>query len=157
MPRPKKPRLISFQPGVTYFKPRAIPLSVLEEVDLTVDELEALRLADFQQLDQRLAAKKMEISQSTFQRILTQARKKTAGALVKGKAIRIEGGEYKMTKQPARQLKCESCGNIWEAPFGTGRRGIEMKCPECGSKIVHRIDVGGHGFGRQPWGYKRKK
>lgn len=157
MPRPKKPRLISFQPGVTYFKPRAIPLSVLEEVDLTVDELEALRLADFQQLDQRLAAKKMKISQSTFQRILTQARRKTAEALVKGKAIRIEGGDYKMVKMPARQFKCEDCGNTWEVSFGTGKRGMEMKCPKCGSRIVHRIDFGGHGFGRQPWGYKGKK
>lgn len=96
MPRPKKPRLIGFRPGVTYFKPRAIPLSVLEEVDLTVDELEALRLADFKNLDQRLAAKKMKISQSTFQRILTQARKKVAEALVEGKAIRVEGGIIKI-------------------------------------------------------------
>ncbi|MFZ5365875.1 MAG: DUF134 domain-containing protein [Patescibacteria group bacterium] len=156
MPRPKRPRFVGFEPGVTYFKPRGIPLSLLEEVDLTVDELEALRLADFEGLDQIKAAKKMKVSQSTFQRILTSARKKIAEALVKGKALRIEGGEFRMVKQPARQFKCEDCGNIWKVPFGTGKRGIEMKCPKCGSGIVHRVDFGGHGFGRMPWGYKKK-
>ncbi len=89
-PRPVKPRRVLFDPNVTYFKPRAIPLSMLEEVDLATDELEALRLCDFKGLDQREAAKKMKISQSTLQRILTLARKKVVQALVEGKAIRIE-------------------------------------------------------------------
>lgn len=99
MPRPKRLRWISFRPGVTYFKPRGIPLRFLEEVNLTVDELEALRLADFKQLDQRLAAKKMKISQSTFQRILTSARKKVSQGLVEGKAIRIEGGKVRIVRR----------------------------------------------------------
>jgi len=90
MVRPLKQRKISFDPNVTYFKPRAVPLSVLEEVDLTVDELEALRLCDFQNLSQTKAAKKMRISQSTLQRILTSARKKVAEALTEGKAIKIK-------------------------------------------------------------------
>ena len=89
-PRPVKPRRVSFDPNVTYFKPRAIPLSVLEEVDLAKDELEALRLCDLKELDQREAAKKMKISQSTLQRILKKARKKVAEALIEGKAIKIE-------------------------------------------------------------------
>lgn len=107
MPRPKRPRCISFLPGVTYFKPRGIPLSLLEEVGLSVDELEAIRLADYKDLDQNKAAKKMKISQSTFQRILTSAHKKIAEGLVQGKAIKIEGGEFKMVKRPVRQFKCE--------------------------------------------------
>jgi len=75
-PRPIKPRRVSFDPNVTYFKPRAIPLSMLEEIDLKVDELEALRLCDLENLEQKEAAKKMKISQSTLSRILRSARKK---------------------------------------------------------------------------------
>jgi predicted DNA-binding protein (UPF0251 family) len=89
MVRPTKPRRVSFDPNVTYFKPRAVPLSMLEEVDLAKDELEALRLCDLKGLDQRTAAKKMKISQSTLQRILEKVRKKVAEALIEGKAIKI--------------------------------------------------------------------
>lgn len=132
-------------------------MGMLEEVDLTMDEFESIRLADLESLDQMEAAKKMKVSQSTFQRILTSARKKISEALVCSKAIRIEGGVFRIIKEPARQLKCEECGNIWEVPFGTGERGIETECPKCGSGIVHRIDQAGHGFGRMPWGYKKGK
>ena len=93
MPRPKIRRWISFKPGVTYFKPRGIPLRYLKEVNLEGDELEALRLADCQGLEQTKAAKKMKISQSTLQRILTSARQKVSQALVEGKAIRVEEGK----------------------------------------------------------------
>ena len=89
MVRPIKPRKISFDPDVTYFKPRAIPLSILEEVELRKDELEAIRLCDLKDLDQIEAAKKMRVSQSTLQRILDSARKKIAEALIEGKAIKI--------------------------------------------------------------------
>ena len=89
MVRPLKPRRVLFDPDVVYFKPRAVPLSVLEEVDLSIDELEALRLCDYKNLEQTEAAKKMKISQSTLQRILTSARKKVAEALIEGKAIKI--------------------------------------------------------------------
>ena len=90
MVRPLKPRRVFFDPNVTYFKPRAVPLSMLEEVDLGVDELEALRLCDYKNLEQIEAAKKMRVSQSTLQRILTSARKKVAEALIEGKAIKIK-------------------------------------------------------------------
>jgi len=89
MIRPVKLRRVRFDPNVTYFKPRAVPLSLLEEIDLGIDELEALRLCDFKNLDQIEAAKKMKISQSTLQRILSSARKKIAEALIEGKAIKI--------------------------------------------------------------------
>jgi len=78
-----------FDPNAVYFKPRAIPLSMLEEVDLNIDELESLRLCDLKDLEQEEAAKKMKISQSTLQRILVSARKKVAEALTEGKAIKI--------------------------------------------------------------------
>lgn len=89
MVRPLKKRRVFFDPNVTYFKPRAVPLSMLEEVDLGVDELEALRLCDYKNLEQIEAAKKMKISQSTLQRILTSAHKKITEALIEGKAIKI--------------------------------------------------------------------
>ena len=90
MTRPHKPRCVDFDPNVTYFKPRAIPLSLLEEVGLNLDELEAIRLCDLKNFDQVDAAKKMKISRSTLQRIITSARRKIAEALIEGKAIRIE-------------------------------------------------------------------
>jgi predicted DNA-binding protein (UPF0251 family) len=92
MVRPTKPRRIHFNPNVTYFKPRAVPLSILDEVDLGVDEIEAIRLCDFKKQGQVEAAKKMKVSQSTLQRILTSAHKKIAEALVEGKAIKITKG-----------------------------------------------------------------
>ena len=95
MARPIKPRKISFDPEVVYFKPRAVPLSMLDEVNLTMDELEALRLCDFEDFEQKETAKKMNISQSTLQRILASARKKTAEALIEGKAIKIRKINHK--------------------------------------------------------------
>lgn len=96
MPRPRIPRRVWFQPSVTYYKPAGIRMVSLEETILTVDEFEAIRLKDYEGLDQTEAAKKMGISQPTFQRIYESARKKIADALVNGKAIRIEGGPFRM-------------------------------------------------------------
>lgn len=93
MPRPIKPRKIRFNPQVTYFKPRAIPLSSLKEIDLTTDELEAIRLHDLGDCNQTKCAQKMKISPSTFQRILSSAHRKIADALIKGKAIKISKNE----------------------------------------------------------------
>lgn len=81
--------MTKFKPQVTYFKPRAVPLRQIEEVDLWIEELEALRLCDLLGLGQAKAAEKMETSQSTLQRILESARKKVAEALIQGKAIRV--------------------------------------------------------------------
>ncbi len=90
MPRPRLKRRVRFNPEVIYFKPAGVPLNQLEEVILTYDELEALRLKDTLNLDQNDSAKKMGISQPTFHRVLLSAREKVAEALIKGKAIRIE-------------------------------------------------------------------
>jgi len=90
MPRPKSPRHISFKPKITYFKPQGIRLRDLKETQLNSDQFEALRLKYVEKLDQTTSAKKMNISQSTFQRILSEANEQLACALVNGKAIRIE-------------------------------------------------------------------
>ena len=96
MSRPVTPIRINFQPGVTYFKPAGVPMRSLEEVVLKYEEVEALRLKDVDGLDQTVAAKKMKISQPTFFRVISNARKKVADAIIKGKAIKVEGGEYKV-------------------------------------------------------------
>jgi predicted DNA-binding protein (UPF0251 family) len=90
MPRPKKNRCVSCKPDVTYFKPRGIPLMALEELSINMDELEAIRLADYEGLYHEDAARKMEISRQTFGRILNEAHKKVAESLLKGKALKIE-------------------------------------------------------------------
>jgi len=94
--RPRRFRRVRFGPNVDYFKPRGINLSVLETVDLKVEELEAIRLKDYENMDQTKAAKIMNVSQPTFHRILEEARKKIANALVNGKAIKIHGGVFQM-------------------------------------------------------------
>jgi len=92
MPRPRQCRRVARLPEVTYYKPRGIPLSVLQHVELTVDEFEAIRLADLEHLYQEEAARRMNISRQTFGRILDAAHAKVADVLVNGKALSIEGG-----------------------------------------------------------------
>lgn len=96
MPRPFNPRRIGMMPVCTYYKPQGIPLRVLEQVNLTVDEIEAIRLVDFEGMYHIEAAKKMNISRQTLGRILESAHKKIADALVSGKALSIEGGYFEM-------------------------------------------------------------
>ena len=95
MVRPRLCRRVRFNPDVTYFKPRGIPLMQLEEVILHVDEFESVRLKDLEGLEQEECAKKMHISQPTFHRLVLSARKKISDAIVNGKAIKIEGGNFK--------------------------------------------------------------
>ena len=96
MPRPPNKRCIRCLPQSTYYKPRAIPLSMLKQVTLSIDELEAVRLTDLQGLYQADAAEKMNISRQTLGRIVESAHKKIADALVNGKAIEIQGGPYEL-------------------------------------------------------------
>jgi len=155
MPRPKKKRVVHFSPQVVYFKPRGIPLSQLKEVKISVDELEALRLADFLEQGQIKAAQKMKISQSTFQRILSRARKKIAQALIKGLAIKVEGGEIEMPRGfgrgagrgrmggpyaagPGGECQCTNpkCG--YTVAHQAGVPCFSMKCPKCGSPMIRK-------------------
>lgn len=90
MPRPRMRRKICFKPKTIYFKPQGIPISELVEIILTGEEAEALKLKDYNELDQTEAAEKMNTSQSTFQRILSSGRKKISQAIIEGKALRID-------------------------------------------------------------------
>ncbi|MBU1202550.1 DUF134 domain-containing protein [Patescibacteria group bacterium] len=87
--RPRGRRKIAIDPIVTYFKPRGLPLATLKEIDISKEELEALRLKNIKNLDQIQCAKAMKTSQSTFQRILSSAYKKISQAIVEGYAIKI--------------------------------------------------------------------
>ena len=107
MPRPVQPRTIEFVPRVIFFKPAGIPRVELEEVALTLDELEAVRLADLNGLYQETAAPKMDISRSAFARILASARKKIADALIHGKSLKLEGGPVRAGSGRAGVCPCD--------------------------------------------------
>lgn len=92
MPRPMKPRWLERNHGTSFFGPMQDPGPWMEQYELTLDELEALRLSDIEGMHQADAAALMNISRQTFGRIITSARKKTALALIRGKALRIQGG-----------------------------------------------------------------
>jgi len=139
---------VNYEPEVAYFKPRGIPLTKLDEVILTVDEFESIRLADIEGMYQDEAAKEMNVSRQTFGNIVKSAHRKIADALVKGKAIKIKGGVYQMAGM--RKFKCYECRHIWENAYGSGRPG---ECPKCQSKNIHRAEeergyARARGFGR---------
>jgi uncharacterized protein len=90
MSRPKKKRCINCFPNSSYFKPIGIPLYQLKEVVLNLDELEAIRLADYEGFHHEKAAGQMNISRPTFGRILDKARSKVADIIINGKALQIE-------------------------------------------------------------------
>jgi predicted DNA-binding protein (UPF0251 family) len=127
MPRPCCIRRIGFVPGVKYFKPAGIPLGELEEVVVTLDELEALRLADLQGLYQETAAEQMKISRPTFARVVESARKKVAEALINGKALRLEGGAVIMKGDETMP------GRDGTGPIGRGQ-GLGRGPCGCGQK-----------------------
>ncbi|MCM8781731.1 MAG: DUF134 domain-containing protein [Candidatus Omnitrophica bacterium] len=91
--RPRKYRVVRFDPKISHFSPRGRP-GRPEEAELTMDEFEAIRLYDFMGMSQKEAAKSMRISQQTFSRVLNKAHKTIANALVTGKILKIQGGTY---------------------------------------------------------------
>ncbi len=141
MPRPIKWRRVDSIPAVTHFKPAGIPLHALEEVNLTVEEAEAIRLKDLQGLEQEECAQKMQISRPTFHRVLESARKKLADALLNGKAIRIEGGNFELAM---RRFRCGNDGHEWDVPFDEMVVGLPSACPACQSPEIQPVT--GFGF-----------
>jgi len=140
MPRPCCLRHIGFMPSAGLFKPAGVPACALEQVTLTLDEVEALRLADLNGLYQEQAAAEMKISRPTFSRIVEEARRKVAEALIHGKALRLEGGAVRMkgeTEMPERDGTGPAAGGhgMGLGPCGCGKR-------------RGRAARGGAGFGR---------
>lgn len=144
MVRPKKKRMVNNEPDITYFKPARTPLKDLQEIGLTIEEIESVRLKDIEGLDHENCAKKMHISRSTFQRVLVSARKKIADALLNGKALRIGGGDYMMGRGqkggqglgPDGECVCTKCGHT--SPHERGVPCFDMKCPKCGIKMTRK-------------------
>jgi uncharacterized protein len=124
MARPKKTRKIRCNPATYYFKPKSIPMAELEEVSLNADELEAIHLADMNELFQDESAVRMNISRATFGRILTSAHKKIAEAIITGKAIRIMENLPKSLKEKSKQF-CRTCGRV---PIHNLQNDICSKC-----------------------------
>jgi uncharacterized protein len=102
MPRPPIERAVGVVPRITLFKPAGVPGRELEQLELAVDELEAIRLVDLEGLSHERAAKAMGVSRQTVGRVLERGRAKVADALVGGKAILIGGGQYRVHPRPSR-------------------------------------------------------
>jgi len=145
-------RKVSFIPPITYFKPAGTPLAGLDEVKLLVEEAEAIRLKDVEGLEQEESAQKMNISRTTFSRILDSARQKIADALLNGKAIRIEGGNFEMA---VRRFRCIS-GHEWDVPFETMISAPPEFCPECETPSIMPLLPPGMGWGRGGWRRHRR-
>jgi len=152
MPRPPKCRRVGFIPEMTYFRPAGVPTRSLDEVCLSVEEAEAIRLKDLEGLNQEESGEKMHVSRPTFQRVLGSARQKLADALVNGKAIRIEGGNFEMA---IRRFRCRREGHEWDVPFEAMAAGPPVCCPKCKSPGIHPAP--GPGFGMRGRGRCRRR
>ena len=131
MPRPHTCRRVGSGPAVSLFKPAGVPRLELEEIQLSLDEFEAIRLADGEGLYQEQAAERMGVSRATFGRILEAAHRKVAETLTAGCALRIEGGPV----HPVRgyRLRCQSCSHEWSVEASRARPQI---CPRCESAEI---------------------
>ena len=146
MPRPPKCRRVAYIPEVTYFKPAGIPLRALDEVQLSVEEAEAIRLKDLEGLDQEVGAKKMNISRPTFQRVLASARQKIADAILNGKAVSIKGGNFEMA---FHRFRCRR-GHEWD--LATPASAAPEYCPTCSTADVQAVPLTEYGQGRRGGG-----
>lgn len=141
MVRPYKERRIQELPLITHYKPLGVPLRDIDEITLTYEEMEAIRLVDVEQLDMAAAAASMDVSRPTLHRVVNKARQKIATALWQGKALRIAGGNFRLAHphgDTMRHFCCPDCGHNWALPHGTGRRGRDMCCPQCSSSRITR-------------------
>lgn len=133
MPRPIKWRRVEFIPENTYFLPcpkgNCGRFEKIAEIQLKIEELEAMRLKDIEELTQEECSERMEVSRQTFQNIIDGARKKVAIALTEGKAISVKGGHY---TQNVCKFRCLSCGDETEASFEQK----QLTCKHCGSDEI---------------------
>lgn len=151
MSRPVKCRRIGFIPDILCFKPAGIPARELEEIELTMDELESIRLADLEGLYQEDAARNMCVSRQTFANILVSAHNKVAECLIQGKALRIEGGTIDTEE---RDFVCRDCNHTWSLPFGSG---CPSDCPQCKCSNINRMLIEHEMTAGQGKGCRRRK
>ena len=139
MSRPEKERIVHTPPFFTTFKPAGVESKLLNATHLTLDEYEAFRLADYLGLSHNEAAEEMEISRSTFSRLIEKARKKISAFIVKGTLLSIDGGNIHFRKN---MIKCLDCGHMFKIEM----RSSITKCPQCKSKNLLNL-AGGFGHG----------
>lgn len=132
MREPYRKRRINEPPRFNNFKPSGVPRRFLKQIDLTIDEYEALRLTDYLQLEHLKASESMNISRPTFTRLIEKARHKVAQAIVDGRELIIEGGNIDFVNTIHR---CIECGEIKLQPFSEENK----KCPDCGSSNVENL------------------
>lgn len=161
MPRPRKLRFVRGGPMSNAFKPKGIPARDLEEVVLSVEGLEALRLTDLEKQDQETAATQMNVSRQTFGRVLAEARQVVAEALVMGKVIRIQGGFFTLSgvdrrgrlgrrRRPSRsrdsrfprldlpiQITGTTTYRLWAVSMGHG--GVAIRSPRFPMRSVRSV------------------
>lgn len=140
MARPLKERLVDNPPLFTEFKPVGVAAKLLEEINLSLDEYEAFRLADHVGLSHEEAADEMEISRSTFSRLIEKSRSKIADFLINGKFLSINGGNIHFKKNI---ICCQDCGYMFKTNFQTSFN----KCPVCHSDNLLNL-AGGFGHGK---------
>ncbi len=145
MPRQKKERIVDKPPIYTGFKPMGFPAKLLKEIVLTIDEYESIRLADFMCLSQKEASEEMEISRSTFARLIESARKKMADFIINGKRMLVEGGNIHFRKN---LIKCNDCDQM----FIINIDNTYNECPQCKSKNFFNL---ANGFGHGSCCYKK--
>ena len=126
MRNPYRRRIIDEPPKYYFFKPAGIPTRKIAKIDMSLDEYEALRLADFQQLEHLEASKQMDISRPTFTRLIKKARYKVAQSLIEGHALKIVGGNVDLINT---LHACQDCGEFTRQPVATPF----SECPDCGS------------------------
>ncbi len=146
MARPAKLRCVAQLPSIGSFRPVGIPVAALEGVSLTLEELESIRLRDMEGLEQEACAERMRISRPTFHRILDSARKKLADALINGKAIHIEGGNFELAQ---RRFRCGNDGHEWNVPFEVREQKLPVSCPVCFSDNAKPTPLPPFGPGRR--------
>ena len=140
MPRPKSNRIVHEPPVFTEFKPIGVKAMTLDLVKLSLDELEAIRLADFTGLSQEEAAEEMEISRPTFTRLIEEARKKIADFILNGKLLNVDGGNIHFRNNI---IKCQNCGQMFRTHFDEEI----SECPSCHSNNLLNL-AGGFGHGK---------
>lgn len=140
MPRPKKDRSVLEPPLFTEFKPIGVPSNLLKQSSLSLDEYEAFRLTDYVGLSHEEASELMNISRSTFTRLIEKSRRKIAGLLVDGNILTIEGGNVHFRKNI---IRCNSCGHMFNIDIQTA----VTNCPECDSDRLQNM-AGNFGHGR---------
>ena len=140
MPRPEKQRIVNTPPLFSSFKPTGVTRTSLKKITLSLDEYEAIRLADKLGMDHSEAAELMEISRSTFTRLIEKSRSKMAEFIISGAELQIAGGNIHFR---GNIIRCEDCGHMFKTDFEIQIR----SCPSCGSEMLSDM-AGGFGHGQ---------